>query len=248
VILAFLKGIADNAYKLADGAAKALIKFLNGLSKAIDDNAAALGKAGGEIAVSIVKGLVNGIGAGIGAVKDAAVNMAKNALSSAKNWLLGNSPSKKFMVLGQDIDKGMVIGIDSYSKYVGSSAENLAATALNTVKDSMSGLADALSGEVDLNPVIAPVLDLDAFRKKALEMSDILAPKSIAPTTSAQNATSIAAAAEVVKQNAAVEQLAATGTTLEFNQYNNSPKALSSSEIYRQTKNQLSIVKGALPK
>lgn len=33
---------------------------------------------------------------------------------------------------------------------------------------------------------------------------------------------------------------------IQFNQYNNSPKALSNAEIYRRTKNQLSVAKGAL--
>ena len=33
-----------------------------------------------------------------------------------------------------------------------------------------------------------------------------------------------------------------------FNQYNTSPRALSSADIYRQTKNQISIAKGALTK
>ena len=36
------------------------------------------------------------------------------------------------------------------------------------------------------------------------------------------------------------------GTSLVFNQYNNSPKALSEAEIYRQTRNQIEQVKGAM--
>jgi pyrroloquinoline quinone (PQQ) biosynthesis protein C len=36
------------------------------------------------------------------------------------------------------------------------------------------------------------------------------------------------------------------GETTIYNQYNTSPKALSPAEIYRQTKNQLSVRKGAV--
>jgi hypothetical protein len=247
LIIAFMNSIATNAPKIVDGAAKAIVKFVSGLSKAIDDNAEALGRAGGKLAVSIVTGLVKGIGAGLGQVIQAARDLAGSALSAAKDWLLGNSPSKKFEEVGKDVNRGFVIGLDKYSTLTAGAAERVAMVAIDTVRDSMGKLSDAFSSEIELNPVIAPVLDLEAFRKSAVGINDILAPAVVVPITSAKSATAISATVDAAKQDIATQDLAATGTTLEFNQYNNSPKALSSAEIYRQTKNQLSIVKGALP-
>ena len=42
----------------------------------------------------------------------------------------------------------------------------------------------------------------------------------------------------------AVDTGRAAGNTMIFNQYNNSPKALSRLEIYRQTRNQLAFARG----
>jgi hypothetical protein len=129
-------------------------------------------------------------------------------------------------------------------------AEGVGNTALDAVRSTMSAVGAAISGDLDMTPVIAPVLDLDAFRKDAAAINDILAPKSVTPVVSTQQATTIAndnaAAQKVQLDNEALAMV--SGDSYQFIQNNTSPKALSSADIYRQTRNQLSIVKGALPK
>jgi hypothetical protein len=107
-------------------------------------------------------------------------------------------------------------------------------------------MSTLVSSDVDMTPVIRPVLDLTDVKKNAGEIGSILStnPISVDSTYSSARA---AAAGHQSNQAALADQIAANHSeTTTYNQYNNSPKALSSAEIYRQTKNQLSVAKGAL--
>ncbi len=248
IITEFIRGIGDNAPKVVKEAAATIIKFINGISAAIDANSEALGRAAGKLGVSIIKGIVNGIKGGIGSVIDAAKDMASSALDAAKNFLHINSPSKVFMEVGGSITEGLATGIDKYSDEVIKPTEAMAKKALTTLSESMAHVSDVVSGDMEFNPIITPVLDLDSFKKDAASINGILTPDQIVPTTSAQNGSIIS---QTTKDDKAkldeAANGAALGSSIQFIQTNNSPKALSAAEIYRQTKNQLSMVKGALP-
>jgi hypothetical protein len=101
-----------------------------------------------------------------------------------------------------------------------------------------------LDFDIDTNPVITPVLDLDQFQKDATGIDRMLAPAGIAPSTAATAARAISNMGAVFESMMAA--MGPPSTTVEYNQYNNSPKALSNAEIYRQTRNQLAVLKGVL--
>lgn len=73
---------------------------------------AGLGAAGAEAGQALVQGLVNAISGGVGAVITAAGNLARQALAAAKSALGINSPSKKFMEVGDFAVQGLVDGLD----------------------------------------------------------------------------------------------------------------------------------------
>jgi tape measure domain-containing protein len=246
LIIAFIKGIGKASLDIIKAAGKTMLDFLNGLTKWIDDNAEKLGKAGGDVAAALIKGIVKGIGAGIKSIVSAIGDLAGNAIQAAKDFFHINSPSKDFIEIGGSLPEGTAVGIKGNADAVDRPIDELAARAIDRMRGAMSGISDAVAIDMNLEPVIAPVLDLDSFRKTAVGINDILTPKDITPSTSVQSAARVSTTAETLAQ-AQTADLAATGTTLEFNQYNTSPKALTAAEIYRQTKNQLSIVKGALP-
>jgi hypothetical protein len=66
-------------------------------------------------------------------------------------------------------------------------------------------------------------------------------------TTDSAQGIAHAKAQQIAQQNAdAAGTTPAQETNVTFNQYNNSPKALSDIDIYRQTNNQISKAKGVL--
>lgn len=246
LIVQLIVGIGTGALRIAKAAGDTLIKFLNGLTDWINTNSARLGKAGGDLAWAIVKGIAVGITSGIGTVLSSLRDLAGNAIQAAKDFFHINSPSKDFIAIGGSLAEGTGVGVDRNAHLVDKPIENMATRAIGVMKDSLSGLSDALTMEMDLNPTIAPVLDLETFRKDAAGINGILAPSAISASTSTGSANTISATTDANAQALQDQALANGGTLVEFKQYNTSPKALSSAEIYRQTRNQLSVVKEAL--
>ena len=247
IITQFVKGIGDNIPKLLQSGADLILKFVNGLSTAIDNNAGPMGAAGGRLAVSLVRGLAKGITDGLNVIKDAAVNLASTAFEAAKKFLHINSPSKIFAGLGMGTAEGMAQGMNNFSYLVARSAEDMGHEAINTMRKSISGMSDIISGDIDMTPVIRPVLDLTSIQKDALGISSLLATNPISVDT-AYSMAKDASSGYLANQDSLnkIGTLVDSTKTVSFIQNNNSPKALSPAEIYRLTKNQLSIVKGAL--
>jgi tape measure domain-containing protein len=247
IVTEFLRAIGDQAPKIADEGAKTIIKFVNGLSAAIDKNSGPLGEAGGKLAVAIVKGLASGLTGGVGQVAKAVSDLAGGAISKAKSILGIKSPSKVFAEIGKFSAIGMANGLIKYKDIVGDSAAKVGDTAVDEMRNSISRLSSVMDKDIDVNPTIAPVLDLDSFRKDANKIRDILAPEAIRLNRSQLGANSVSGAVDASKVKEYEEAQAVGAAMVQFNQYNTSPKALSAIEIYRQTRNQLSVVKGGLP-
>jgi hypothetical protein len=124
----------------------------------------------------------------------------------------------------------------------------MANNTLVTMKDSLSKLSSVLVMPLDVTPVVTPVLDLTSFRKDAGQIGGILSSSvpSIVPTTSTNNATDVAEYVSTRNDQGSDSSGGTPPITLTYVQNNTSPKALSSADIYRQTKNQLSTAKGVV--
>lgn len=246
IIVNFINSISKNLPRVIQAGVDMIISFINGLAKAIDNNSEAMGKAGGDLATAIIKGMAKGLLAGGGEVAKAAKDVAKKALDAAKDFLGINSPSKKFFDVGMGTDEGFALGVDKFGHLVTKATENVGAGALASLTESLSGLSDVVSGPIDIHPVITPVLDLSSVKKDASTIGSMFATKPIsvdAVYSSAQDAS------EGYYNNQKPnpdDPGTSSGDTFTYNQYNTSPKALSTGEIYRQTKNQLSVAKGDL--
>lgn len=248
--IALINALAKEVPRLADQGAKAIIKFVNGLSTAIDNNAAAMGRAGGRLAASIVRGMINGIGAGIGEIVNAAKNMAERALNAAKDFLGIHSPSREFHKIGGFMSEGAAIGITDGADMVARAGESLGETAISATRKALADMKNAVAIDPNMTPSIRPVLDLSAIKKDASQMQGILTPpalkldKSVAYASQAQMAGY--QAAESANQVDLERWEEARRGDVNFYQTNNSPKALTNAEIYRKTTNQLSVAKKEL--
>jgi len=241
IIVEFLQTLAENAPRVADEGYQTIIAFIDGLTAAIDANSEELGRAGGRLAVAIIRGMVSGLTGGISEVARAAKDVAKSALDAAKNFLGINSPSKEFIKIGAGVGEGFVMGVNSYSSAVENSTEDMGKSALDGMKSTMAKIAEEMDRDINTNPVITPVLDLSNLSRDATRLQDMLGA-----TVSYGQAVEISDAEAAKKVAYAKEDTTRSAPVVQFEQNNYSPKSLSTVEIYRQTKNQLSLAKEAL--
>lgn len=110
----------------------------------------------------------------------------------------------------------------------------------------LSGLAAVLGSDlIDFDPTITPVLDLSDIRKNAGELISLLNVPTLDLTSSIRSAQQTSASYEQNRTDDEAPDSKSGGDTYNYNQYNTSPKALSNEEIYRQTRNLISIRRAA---
>lgn len=141
-------------------------------------------------------------------------------------WVI-KSPSRLFKSFGMYAMEGLALGLSQYSTLAEAAA---AETADNTAK-TLNGITNSvLDWDTDFNPVITPTLNLDNVTRGVREINDMF------------KETTLDTVVEEPDQNGG----ATTQPSTTFIQNNYSPKHLSSIDIYRQTRNQLSSLKGAM--
>ena len=250
IIQRFIKGIGDNAPKLADEGAKTVIKLINAIADAIRKNSKGMHEAGKNLASAIISGFLSGIAGGATGVINAMIDLAKKGINAFKSILGIKSPSKEFEKLGMFVNSGFANGISEYSHLAEDSVANMGSSLLNTMKVSIKDLNDLVSAEMDASPVIKPVLDLSTVKADSKDLIGAFTQSpNITPILSTSRATSIANDRDAFTSSMQKTQDStspAAAPTIKFEQNNYSPKALSEVELYRQTKNQLALAKGAL--
>jgi tape measure domain-containing protein len=250
LLIRFIDGIRAAIPQLLQAGANLVLDFVNGLANTIRNNTSAMNTAGSNLAGAIIDGMTGGIAGGVKAVIDAAVNLGNSALQAAKDILGIKSPSRRFREVGEWSGEGMVIGLNSMAGSVSAAAGNMGDSAITALSSSISNMSSMISSDMDMNPTIRPVLDLSEIKKDSGLISGMLSDKSLALNGTYAKATVLSngqlANREAISSKSDV--VPTTGDTFAFTQINNSPKALSRSEIYRQTNNQISVAKGALTK
>lgn len=180
-----------------------------------------------DVGMNIALGLRDGINDYAEEAIAAARAMAEAVIAILESIPEINSPSKVTRKLGGYISLGYAIGIEDGADNVYRAAQKVANNAIDGI--STGRIQDALNSEFDFNPIITPILDLSYVREQLDELSDMMAiPVN---TTVGQN-----------EGNSTKD----TPSQINFTQNNYSPKSLSRYEIYRQTKNQISQLKGVM--
>lgn len=189
-------------------------------------------KAGGSLA----DGLAEGIRKGSDNAIMAAIDMATAALIAAKDVLDINSPSKAFASVGMFTAQGFAEGIYNGTNLADAAATNMGNRAINNLRNAIAKISEAVESDVDTQPTIRPVLDLTNVKAGATKLNAMVSQAQAAHISASM---SPAYAGEI--QNGT--NITPAGTTFQFTQNNYSPKALSSLDIYRQTKNQFAVMK-----
>ena len=246
LVVKFIQGLSSAIPQVVDAGLQMIVDVANGIADSIRTVIPQLTDAAGNIASAIIDGIVDGISDLASRAWNAVTNMASGLLDSALSVLGINSPSKEFMYIGQFVSQGMAIGIDNHAPRAVRATESLGNDVIRSMGKTIDGLDGMLSGLGDMSPVITPVLDLSEVRKGSGEIGNILnsAPLDITGVRTSANSASAGYLANLSELADALTE--SSGTTNNFTQINNSPKALSTAEIYRQSKNQISQAKGGL--
>lgn len=257
------RGLNDTMYKelLAKGtdalpfvqdivsAGKAGVADLNRLGSQLQSASKSLGSTASknlyQAAVDSAAGLVEGLKKQQAAIEKQMDVIAGAMVKSIKKKLGIKSPSREFAKIGTWTVQGLAEGLKK-SDPVANAAEGVGKEAIFAMQKSLSGLGSVLSGDMDVNPTITPVLDLSDVEKDSKFIDRMLATKALKLSEAYSMAKRASVGYENNRDAMAEEAAASQGDNLTFIQNNHSPKALSSADIYRQTKNQLSVAKEAL--
>lgn len=200
-----------------------------------------------DAGVQAIKGFRTGLndknerGKSIRAIEE----LVDDLIAQVKRKLQIRSPSRVFEGLGGLTTLGFARGISSESPTVISAVGGIGDDAVTTMRSSMGELSAVLSDEIDPNPVITPVLDLSDISSNAKKLQDLTNVTPISAAASYMQAASITAATRATAEQVSADQ-ATKAQEIKFEQNNYSPEALSETEIYRLTNNQLSQARKAL--
>lgn len=196
-----------------------------------------------QAAVDSAAGFVKGLQDQEDAIATQMQKIADAMIASIKKALGIRSPSRVFAEVGKYSAQGLAKGLEGSASLIEQSAAKMGDAAVDSMKKTILGLGDLIAADVDMNPVIAPVLDLSNIKRDASQLGSLLG----APISIDGSMVRDASGGFNANQEALAALLAAEGPApIQFTQINNSPKALSSAEIYRLTNNQISVAKGAL--
>lgn len=159
---------------------------ITGASTAVD---AAINSIEGDwkqfysVGKNFVQGLANGMAfrsmVAIMTAKAIAVKML-NAITST--WRVA-SPSKVTTQYGRYFTEGLANGAEDRMSKATNSVENVANSMLNTASGTLATLSSLLTDDIDVNPVIAPVVDLSNARASAAMIGGLFGNQSFGVTS-----------------------------------------------------------------
>lgn len=185
----------------------------------------------------LAKGFANGVAANKGISEKNAKAMAKATATATEAELGVASPSKVGYRIGRFFGMGFVNSLIDYTDKSYDAGASIAKSAKEGLRNAVSKVSDFIENGIDSQPTIRPLLDLSDVTEGASRLSALL---------SRNQAMNISARMEHdgsnIVQNGDTKPTSGNNYNLIQNNY--SPKALSRIDIYRQTKNQFSALKG----
>lgn len=226
-MIKFIAGIKEKAEEVRT----AFTGNLNASVTAIRDYHEQFKQAGAYL----VEGFADGISENTYRAEAKARAMARAAAEAAEDELDEHSPSRVGYHIGDFFGLGFVNAIGTYAVKAYNASADMAKSAKTGLGNAIAKVKDMIDNGVDTQPTIRPILDLSDVEEKSHRLNTLFS-RSQALTVS----TGIAASRGQDLQNEDTNPN--TGNSYNFTQNNYSPKALSRTEIYRQTKNQFSAM------
>lgn len=122
----------------------------------------------------LVEGFANGIKDNAFKAQAKAIAMANAALQAAEDALDENSPSKEAYRIGDYFGLGFVNAIGDYGQKAYKTSHEMADQARAGLNNAISQIKNKIDGDMDVQPTIRPVIDLDNVRTGVNAISDML--------------------------------------------------------------------------
>lgn len=249
ILSSCLTAIANKYPEFQNAGMQCMIKFIAGIKeKAEEVKTAFTGNLNASVTAIrdyhdqfkqagayLVEGFADGISENTYRAEAKARAMARAAVEAAKDELDEHSPSRVGYHIGDFFGLGFVNAIGTYAVKAYNASADMAKSAKTGLGNAIAKVKDMIDNGVDTQPMIRPILDLSDIEEKSHRLNTLFS-RSQALTVS----TGIAASRGQNLQNEDTSPNA--GNSYNFTQNNYSPKALSRTEIYRQTKNQFSAM------
>lgn len=249
ILSSCLTAIANKYPEFQNAGMQCMIKFIAGIKeKAEEVKTAFTGNLNASVTAIrdyhdqfkqagayLVEGFADGISENTYRAEAKARAMARAAAEAAEDELDEHSPSRVGYHIGDFFGLGFVNAIGTYAVKAYNASAEMADSAKTGLGNAIAKVKDMIDNGVDGQLTIRPILDLSDVEEKSHRLNTLFS-RSQALTVS----TGIAAARERNLQNEDTNPN--TGNSYNFTQNNYSPKALSRTEIYRQTKNQFSAM------
>ena len=249
ILSSCLTAIANKYPEFQNAGMQCMIKFIDGVKeKAEEVKTAFTGNLNASVTAIrdyhdqfkqagtyLVEGFADGISENTYRAEAKARAMARAAAEAAEDELDEHSPSRVGYHIGDFFGLGFVNAIGTYAVKAYNASAEMADSAKTGLGNAIAKVKDMIDNGVDGQPTIRPILDLSDVEEKSHRLNTLFS-RSQALTVS----TGIAAARGRNLQNEDTNPN--TGNSYNFTQNNYSPKALSRTEIYRQTKNQFSAM------
>jgi hypothetical protein len=195
VIEGSFSAMTENGRELINSVKKGMEEKLNDIKTAASkikdkakEGASNCGSALLQAGRDLVEGFKKGISEKAASVAESARTMVTKAIDAAKNALKINSPSKVFAEIGRFTDEGFIVGLERYSSKVAKSATGVANKVIDNFSRPLSTVNSIVDSDIDLNPVITPVLDLSNVQANSRRLNSMIPGSgNIALSTDAAN-------------------------------------------------------------
>jgi len=240
-IVKFIDGLDDNFFRVIDAGWDLIINLINGIADSIDGNIGDLREAGKKLAGAIINGMTLGLASGVGDVVNKAKEVAGKIVGGIADVLHVGSPSRVMIEMGGWVVEGLAIGMNDPAAERG--ATSMAEKVTTAISDTLAKLPDMLASMDSLNPTITPVLDLAQIKAAAAQIGPILDPGAIGSAAYNQAVlVSLTTRSETEDQPVTTKE----PSTVKFEQNIYAPEALTTADIYRQTRAQIAMAKEEL--
>ena len=180
----FLQGMIDGIEEKFNAAKQAV-------TDAVDKAKEGAANCGNKLVQSgrdLISGFIKGIKDKALEVYNAARDVVMKAIDAAKSALKINSPSKVFIEIGKFTSEGFAVGLEKYGDKAANAAGDVANAVIDNVRNPLSNVSKILNDDIDVNPVIAPVLDLTNIESNARRLNNLIPnSESISLSTGSAN-------------------------------------------------------------
>jgi tape measure domain-containing protein len=242
-VLGFTTGVKDYINRVISSATSMANSFVDAVRSKYDN----IRNAG----INFVLGFIGGINDYIYQAVQAAFDLASSVVDIIADVLGIASPSKVLYAIAKFIVMGLTNGISDNSGRVVRTTDEMANQAVSGFENMMDRILSVLNSDLNLSPVITPVLDMDDVIRGSKQINNLFKNGLLSLDTSSSIAGSIGQSmrneSRPVIEREDSRNRQSGGESITYVQNNYSPRELNRLEIYRQTRNQIkNSVKGRI--